>query len=76
MVGMVPGLNRNQQQEIYEAFDESAIPKVAPPHEVSMQLAISRIDAMNNKLLRERQELYMLNLASDTDYKTYIVSDE
>ena len=35
MVGMVPGLNRNQQQEIYEAFDESAIPRVAPPHEVS-----------------------------------------
>ena len=27
-------------------------------------------------MLRERQELYQLNLASDTDYKTYIVSDE
>ena len=35
MVGMVPGLNRNQQQEIYEAFDETARPTVAPPHEVS-----------------------------------------
>ena len=69
MMSMVPGLNRNQQQEIYEAFDEAAIPRVAPIHEASMQLAIQRIDAMNNKLLKERKELYQLNLPDDIDYK-------
>ena len=59
--------NRYQSGVMYEHhFDE---PQVAPPHEVSKQLAVTRIDVMTNQMLKER------NGEEYRNYKTYLLAN-
>ena len=69
------GVNRRPSgaaAAIYENFDET--PQAAPAHQISKQLAISRIEAMINQRLKRMQHLQNSS-STAANYKDYLLQN-
>mmetsp|Transcript_1304 Transcript_1304/g.1767 ORF Transcript_1304/g.1767 Transcript_1304/m.1767 type:complete len:129 (-) Transcript_1304:1658-2044(-) len=62
-------------RQIYEHFEEAqeGAEQVAPPDEQSLQMVVSRIDAVNNKLMRASKTLPG-SPRNYRDYKDYLAA--